>query len=190
MRQGNFIEVSAPVKGWINENYTKPCNAPPEAFDLAPKPTPPSSGSDRTSLSQPTPSTAFAKPQQPIAQIYEGSWSSDVINGLQMVAERVEKNDGIVRVYVSVKNHTSKDLNLSFFFNGFYAFDNLGNPYQTRETRWSDVIPASSTTQGYITLDPAMDLSASTVTITFGNTGQGPGDPGGGKLSVSEIRVK
>ena len=121
--------------------------------------------------------------------MYEGPWSSEVVNGLQLIVEKVEKTEGIVRIYVNAKNHTSKDLNLSFFFNGFYAFDNLGNPYKSGETRWSDVIPASATTRGYITLDPAINLSASTITITFGNTGQGPGDPGGGKLSV-EAPVK
>ncbi|KAM3116329.1 NB-ARC domain-containing protein [Phormidesmis sp. 146-33] len=188
MRQGDFIEISDPIKGWINAGFTQPCDS--KNFARAPKPIPSKEVADsQPEVNQPS-SDSPSQPQKQLTQVYKGPWSSDVINGLQLIVDEVEKTDGVAKLYVRAKNHTTRDLNLSFFFNGFYAFDNLGNPYSVGANRWSDVIPASGTTRAYITLQPEINPDASSVTVTFGNTGQGPGDSGGGKLSVSGIQVK
>ena len=77
---------------------------------------------------------------------------SEMAGGLRLIVEKVKKTDGKVSFYLRVENYTAQDKKLSFFFNNFYALDDLGNPYETEPFNgsWSENIPASGTTRGYI----------------------------------------
>jgi|GEM_PF-809332 len=191
-RQGRFIEINAPMQGWIyegKEKYAIPCDGTfVRSTKLIPSPTPLSSIPPSTSSSPPPKNASSPK----LITECSKPWSSEWVNGLRLTIESVETVDEKPRIHMKAETQANVDQRLSFFFNEFYMNDNLGNSYgvDPLATNWGDRIPGSGILRGYVTLNRPIDLGASTITVNFGNTGQSTGDPGGGKLCISGIPVR
>lgn len=121
------------------------------------------------------PSITFDRTKQInyLAQANQG-WSSQVVNGVSLTVEKIEKADGGIRVYMKAENQTNQDTQLHLHFNQFYAYDDIGNSYGyvpslfPGGSKWGGIIPASGIARGYVTLPP-VDPNASTITINFGS---------------------
>nr|WP_279239831.1 AAA family ATPase [Scytonema sp. UIC 10036] len=186
-------ETSTPTSTPTSSNES---NIPREIS--TPTPTPTSSNtpdiSKETSTTTPNPSDELSplltskqleQPPQPRTEEIIRPWSSEVVNEMRLIIEKVQKTDGILRIYMKAENQTSQDKQLDLHFNKFYVNDNLGNAYEDVSsvfggTNWRGIVPGSGVARGYVVLTPTIDTGASTITVNFGDYPTFSG----GKLSV------
>lgn len=182
MRQGDFIEISDPVQGWVSREYTKRCGTPPEDFDRAPQPTPSVTPSPSPQPLPPESPESPEPPEEPSSACSQPP-TSEVVNGLRLTIEDLETVDGLLRIHVKVDNESSGDQDLTAFFSQLYIQDDLGKLYGFNPHLWGIRIPGSGFTRSDFTLAEPIQQGASTISVNFGNVG-------GKKLCISGISVR